>query len=351
MTTLSNKIERNHSIDLIKGFAICLVVLGHILSATVSGAENSLLNNIIWVLQIPLFMVVGGFVTKYSRKISDGKTFLQYIGKRSLAYLLPWVVWTILIRGIIWGQGFMLDIKGLLFNMDSGYWFLFSLWCISLIFAVAEFIGSKLVKTEYNVWRVFIVCIVSVIIGGILLGGIILLVSPKFLGAKLTLYYLPFFLMGYIIGRMQSLVGTDAKRKLILKDIVAILAALGFFALINRYNFYTMGEDISSIALRIAASVTGSIMICCIFESLKNLNNKFIKVLAFLGCHSLEIYLIHNLFLLIIIKMPIAPIANSLNAFWLVLVNFLITILGAALSTYLLNQNKAAKFILFGKRQ
>lgn len=350
MESLNQKKNRNTSIDLIKSFAIGLVVLGHVIAGSVTGLGNTILMDIIWTLQIPLFMIVGGFVVQFSRKVNNAKTFFQYIGRRSLTYLLPWAIWTFLIRGLIFGQQFMFDIKGLLFNMDWGYWFLFSLWVISSIFGVAELFVIKCIKKANKIWQAILICIFSAIMGVMLLGCICYFVSPDFLGAKLTLYYLPFFLIGYFVGEWQKQIKCKIKNIKLMKDMISICAMCVFFALINYNNFYEGGDEVLFTILRVLASLSGSVLVCCIFENFNSVNNKIIDVFTYIGRHSLEIYVSHYLFLLTAtIKMQVLPDMNTLSGTVIILINFCIVFLGAILTSYLLNKNKVIKLVLFGK--
>ena len=53
--------KRDRRLDCIKGIAISLVVIGHILQFCYSDYSSLFVFNIIWTLQIPLFMVVSGY--------------------------------------------------------------------------------------------------------------------------------------------------------------------------------------------------------------------------------------------------------------------------------------------------
>ena len=61
---------RNNTVDIIRGFAMLLVVLGHTISGTVREYSNSLLFQVIWTLQMPLFIIISGYVTRYSRPLT-----------------------------------------------------------------------------------------------------------------------------------------------------------------------------------------------------------------------------------------------------------------------------------------
>ncbi len=128
--------SRNNTIDIIRGVAMLMVVLGHTISGSTSEYENTFIFRVSWSLQMPLFFIISGYVTRYSRPIETGVDLWRFVKKRTLAYLLPWVVWTFAVRGFIFGQEDFLDVKYLLWHMDSGYWFLVTLWCIVVIYGI-----------------------------------------------------------------------------------------------------------------------------------------------------------------------------------------------------------------------
>ena len=74
--------NRNQLVDIMRGIAMLLVVLGHTMTGCTVDLQKSFLFNIIWSLQMPLFILISGFVTKYSRPISDGKGLWKYVKRR-----------------------------------------------------------------------------------------------------------------------------------------------------------------------------------------------------------------------------------------------------------------------------
>ena len=137
---------RNQFVDIMRGIAMILVVLGHTMTGWTVDSQKSFLFNIIWSLQMPMFIIISGYVTKYSRPIDDSKGLWKYVKRRTIAYMLPWAVWSFVVRGIIFGQDGFLNIRNLLWNMDAGYWFLATIWTISMIFGIASFIAEHLSK-------------------------------------------------------------------------------------------------------------------------------------------------------------------------------------------------------------
>lgn len=91
MTQMESK-ERNQFVDIMRGMAMLLVVLGHTMTGCTVDSQKSLLYNIVWSLQMPLFILISGYVTKYSRSICDGKDLGKYVKRRTVAYMLPWAV-------------------------------------------------------------------------------------------------------------------------------------------------------------------------------------------------------------------------------------------------------------------
>ena len=135
--------KRNEFVDVMRGVAILLVVLGHTMTGCTANSESSFLYNVIWSIQMPLFFLISGYVTKYSKSIKTTSDLCNYIKRRTIAYMWPWLIWSFLVRGIILGQSYFLTVKFLFWHMDTGYWFLASIWTISIAFGISSFFAEK----------------------------------------------------------------------------------------------------------------------------------------------------------------------------------------------------------------
>ena len=80
------KKDRNQFVDIMRGIAMLLVVLGHTMTGCTVDSQQSLLFNIVWSLQMPLFILISGYVTKYSCTIWNVKGLFKYIKRRTVAY-------------------------------------------------------------------------------------------------------------------------------------------------------------------------------------------------------------------------------------------------------------------------
>ena len=87
--------SRNINLDVIRGIAAFSVVANHVLSHF-EGFQGSIIGNINFSLQNPLFMMVSGFALVYSKPILNGKACVNYIKKRTILLLLPWLIWSLL---------------------------------------------------------------------------------------------------------------------------------------------------------------------------------------------------------------------------------------------------------------
>lgn len=248
--------KRNKSVDIIRGFAMLMVVLGHTISGSSINYEHNFIFQVIWTLQMPLFILISGYVTRYSKSINNINELSKYIKKRSLAYMLPWLIWTFLIRGLIFDESKYLNLKYILWNMDSGYWFLATIWTISLLFGLAEYFANKisLSKIPRTIIRVS-----GCLIWMVLLGLLGFKLGLNFFAIKLTLYYFPFYIIGYIYGQFQDTISTSVVNKY--KNIFTGVCLLVWVYLINRIDFYSGNDDIGFIITRFVTSLIGCISV------------------------------------------------------------------------------------------
>lgn len=251
--------NRNQFVDIMRGIAMLLVVLGHTMTGCTVDSQKSFLFNIIWSLQMPLFILISGYVTKYSRPISNNKGLWKYVKRRTVAYMLPWAVWSFLVRGIIFGEDGFLNVKHLLWNMDSGYWFLATIWTISMIFGIASFIAERLSKE--NLLKKQIVLLGFYLVGMVLLVGIGAILGLSFFAIKLTLYYMPFYYAGFLYGQFDDRMKESDTGKKMIDSIVAICFAVWLFVIL-RFPLYEMSDGGFAIILRAVTSLAGCIAVC-----------------------------------------------------------------------------------------
>lgn len=174
--------NRDNTLDLLKGFAIFLVVLGHI--SVVTSLEN-----LIYSFHMSLFMFISGCTFWYSYKKSE-KT-ISYILNRFISLIIPYIVWGFFYYWFYNNKNFLL-IDFIKNPIDSTFfdrlWFLPTLF---IIIVIATF-GMGFTK-QIEGWKKVLIQIVVYCFG---ISSLALLF--KFTDAKLfrqsIIYILPFFL-------------------------------------------------------------------------------------------------------------------------------------------------------------
>ena len=335
MAIEKNGVLRNGKIDMYRGIAILMVILGHTISGTTSGFETSVVYNVIWSLQMPLFFLISGYCFHYSRPINFFKSLLRYIGKRTLGYLLPWVVWTFIVRGIIFKQHSFLDLKYLFWHMDAGYWFLISLWFLTVFSAVSSFLAQKLSHNKTISFLLYFV-LYTVINGALVVVGIF--AGFSFLCIKQTLYYSIF----YALGVAYSLIENRIEKPIVYEIIIAV-STISFVALVTNVCIFTLSDTVLDIAVRFLCSFSGSVAFFGLLW--KATSCRFLEQI---GKQSLELYLIHYLLLNLFKKTP-APSCSSINGLGLVCLNYCITVSISLLVIWFLSKSELLRIVLFGK--
>lgn len=253
------KQNRNQFVDIMRGIAMLLVVLGHTITGCTIGSQKTFLFNVIWSLQMPLFILISGYVTKYSHEIKDISSLWLYIKRRTIAYVLPWIVWSFIVRGIVFKQSDFFNIKYILWHMDAGYWFLATIWTISMIFGISSFVSSRFIESSALMKQGILLATYLACMA--LLGIIAILEGLSFFAIKLTLYYLPFYYIGYLYGQYDDKLLCNERNKKISDGIIAVAFMIWIFVIVN-YYLYGMSDRGIDVLLRAITSLSGCIAVC-----------------------------------------------------------------------------------------
>lgn len=281
--------ERNTSIDAIKGVAIVLVMLGHVFVH--NHMEDPYVYDFIKAVQMPLFMIVSGYLCGNGRKISDFGEYRKVLKKRGITYLVPFFAWL-----TIKHMDNLAEAYGrIFFQLDFGLWFLAVLFILTFMvytaqLAAARFREKNTVLSEVIFWLVYgVFCMI--LLAQCFMGN-------SFLSPSLTLLYVPFYMLGYVTGnygRKFLCWGTKEKGKLDCKNcpavrLGAVFAAALFLYLVFDKNLNSM-ETKQDIIIQMLASLLGSLAI--IYGVLWWKEGRVKALFAKLGIYTLEIYVIH----------------------------------------------------------
>ena len=273
--------ERNIDIDALKGMAILLVMIGHVL--VWNGMTDGFIYDIIKVVQMPLFIIISGYLAGVGRRADSLQRYARMVGKRAVAYLVPFFFWIILLHPMTVLQ----SLKVVLFDLDEGLWFLMTLFILDLMVYTAQLAASFAGKRSGggDGGRGAVFCGVYIILTAAVCVETAL--GVEFLSPGLTRLYIPFFMAGYAAGvfkektdQIPGAVKTAA--------MAAAFAALVFMA--AAFDLQNV-DTVFNLARQIAASFTGCYAVIRLLELLPRGRAK--SFFAWLGGYTLEIYTLH----------------------------------------------------------
>lgn len=273
-------IQRNKGIDFIKGIAIILVVLGHVItngvsSRVISNEYITKLCNIIYIFHMPLFFFISGYLTKKyintNNNIDKGRVY-----KKILALIIPYISFSViyfLTKIFFASSGAVINpvsIKDILFIMIKPigeYWFLYAL----IVFNILYF-GLQSSKSYY------------------LLGGVLAIICyfyrfELFINIEGLRRSLPFLIYFYL-GNIFSIIKGENNRCLneFNKSITIVL--LGIF--LGGLYCNQLWKD--SIFIKL---IYTNIIILLFITGSTFLTNDFIEGI---GRNTMSIYLMHPFF-------------------------------------------------------
>lgn len=344
--------KRDDALDAVKGFAILIVMLGHCI--VLNGLQDPYVYDAIAAVQMPLFMVVSGFIAGRGPLLlmekPDGKRWLVKLQRRSLSYLLPFFVWLFLTHLTNPFE----ELKLQLFALDRGLWFLMTLWIVTLVTMTASYgadycgwkcSGKPLTK---SILRFVVFC---VIVGIFYLGFMIQGRSGNnFLSPSLTVRYLPFYVAGYLwaayvmpLIRQRTASGAKGKLMAYLPWFIALAA---FLYLIAVYDMIVV-TDTKSLLAQMTASFLGSYV--CFYGIYHFAGGRIKKGLSLIGQYTLEIYVLHFRFARLLGIGEKGLQVYSLQAVGWIAAAFAVMSVLTALCIFVIKKIRILDLLLFGK--
>ena len=295
-----NERKRSTYLDLIKAFAIVLVVLGHCIQYG-SGYEyfesEAFYGNVIfkgiYSFHMPLFALISGYLFFYT---VSNKNFMSVVKKEISSIILPVFSWSVSYYLIFRGRtlldvGLFAFLKNLLKFCLSDIWFLWAIFWCAIIINIVRYIF----KDSMFAYIVILA---------------ILLVLPEKMNSHYYIYLYPYYVCGYLFNKHNL----QAKTQKVLSKyygIIIMSLLIIWCGLISRFNYdsyiYTShlslhGKVWSTQILvdffRWAIGFVGSSIILVSgilaekkFDACKN-NMAVIKYGSYLGKHTLGVYVI-----------------------------------------------------------
>ena len=281
--------KRNLSFDALKGIAAFLVVVGHICMELMQMNNEVILHDIIYSFHMPLFIFVTGFfLPKALNRIERISEAISFLRDKAVRLLIP-----------------LMFIPTLYFYVTNGswdnyikilvgpHWFTYVLFSLYVWVLICYLIGRKVICL-YNKGIKYADITILVLSVFILQGissyaySVISYYSNGLLLYKISSLY-PFLLLGYAIGRYDSL-----DRVLLNKSLRWIYLSIYVFMTLV-YRFYGGGPWIDFI--RGASAVLLLYNIIRLWTPSSDSTRRIYEGLSYIGRISLPIYFVHYFFL------------------------------------------------------
>ncbi len=280
-------------LDVIKGIAIFLVVMGHVMAMCIRGIDRAPLFKFIGEIHMPLFFFVSGFLAM--RRKDDGTVILPRAGQRALRLLLPmiavsslWVLWFPLSGlesplapgfGGLWAD-----------EWKNGYWFTPVLYEITLVFIPAALLLNRL----RGLWAQ--TAVMAAFWGLLVLAAELL--PPAWTAAgslSLAARFFPVFAAGAIAAdrrsAFMSFCGRSGVQTAAILGSALLLAYTGWYWRYPAIPEYILAPARTLLHIFLAVVAVGTL------SPWAETGSKAVRLWSFLGHKSLAIYLLHYFFL------------------------------------------------------
>lgn len=281
-------------IDALRGFAMLLVIVGHLIQFNYStGIENPIFN-IIYSFHMPLFFFISGCSRSISEsvkgEIKSIKELIQFYWKSFISLIIPALSWTYIVPLFFTNKVEFPEFK---------FWFLEVLFVIMIIWGGYSLLYNKLGRKTWITY-LFIATITAAFIIGT---------------KRIPIMYLIMFIFGYYFQSNNWLCKIS-------HHIYSILAIV--FCLVVGYFRYSINgiESAQRIWLEFPISIIASICLTRLLYSIETSSNpQHLKTLAYIGNKTIGIYLCHFFFLnLSVLTTSIESIKSSIIQFSLLLI-------------------------------
>ena len=273
-------------IDNLKGFAIFLVTLGHVLIGL--GADDSVPRNVIYAFHMPLFFGISGYLATWLLVVKRGDLImsiavaLRFCVRKIHTLLLPYVLCPLLLwplfYGYLFNDDYFVHTTRRIFVDNTALWFLPCLYILMVSMSVVAVVHGYMRRIP--IWALLgCVQIILVVAFGI--------THNPFLRSAVS-YFLPFS-VGMYLAYNENLLSLCRK-----PFMIVVLMVLFFAACVG---FVVLAFDQAQIlckAFRMLCGISSIPLMLVVFQSFKS--SVFTSaVMAPVGRNTLVIYMFNSM--------------------------------------------------------
>lgn len=256
--------------DQMKGIAIILVVIGHVMQFSF-GFNTSDVVDMLGIFHMPVFFYISGYFLY--KQIDNISLLFVKLYRRTLSLLVPYLVF-----GALWCMFSGYSFSTLILEGGGRYWFLYVLLLLSSFFILYGYLLQR-IKSEWVYICLWILPYLAIILAKVFGYKFELLCINQ-----LNTYY-RYFLIGYLCRRYSKLNSILFKN-----DIVYAVGLLSYFL---QWRLC----DVHNMALIFLGGTGAIIVLQRYVEMMQTSNNWVFSALSKIGCMSLSIYVIHYFFI------------------------------------------------------
>ena len=331
-------IQRYNWIDRAKGFAILLVVMGHIYFFSFE-QSSSVVSRFISSFHMPLFMFLSGYVV--SRAVESPFWCMDDLLKRILRLLLPMFVFGVLFTFSYSHVESLSDVWGIICGFinspaKNGYWYLMSLSVF--------YVSLQLFRINTNRLVVIYVLIAILVFISFFVGWkFFAQTKDPFCLLNCGNFYL-FFICG-VFSRKYGFLDIIKRNNWIYS-----VALIGYLVL---FNVSTTNGFVESFLIHMIIPLCAVVVVVCILYERENCNSFIERRLSYIGTHTLDIYVLHY-FIVSNVKLSLLDdwLEKNGNVFLSVLITLFLSVIITFVSIYIgkiLHKSKFIEVVTFGR--
>lgn len=335
--------ERIAYIDELKGLAIILVVLGHI----VDGEEAfRSLYQFIYSFHMPLFMFLAGCTTFISYQRSEMSN-IKFIWKRFANIMIPYFAWAFLYPIIFCRPIEMIDWQNIIckvFITNRMFWFLPVLFGLSIMLVCYHQLSACLDRKRCDSKRndnfvTFLHSVFACIIVATIL-TMLMFVTGYQLFRDMVGFFIPFFVAVFYMEY-------EWVRDLASQRYTVIAALLVYVLLIGKFDFDNISIETS--LLRMILGMCFTVVLLQVFIKM-SFHSVIKEQLAFLGKNTLLTYILHEQVLRITGVLNITVANKMVCLLWYIVISVLVCYLCNFL-VWIIGCIPLVRIILLGKQR
>lgn len=273
--------QRLDYIDHLKGFAIFLVVVGHVIQYNTSDFRQSPVFSAIYSFHMPLFFFLSGYIAAKSKVIDDLSGFLNATKSKAVALLMPLFAW-----GII--SVFVSSVGDVTFDdvinsitrqiTSPSLWFLHTLF---LIFLLKYAIDLAISIGGYSGGFLGVAALVCLCVAV----GTALSIIFKYGWLLSFVMHFSFFMLGLFVSRHETL------QRMYRNKTLYMVSFFVFAGLMSSYDFSDQASAAQK-AIKLGSSIFATVFFYGLFRR-THIPTAVKGILFKMGTASLAIYVTH----------------------------------------------------------